>query len=215
MSIYLINDTPDIVYYHRLYGLAGAVVTLCDDVFARTAEAEQQEHYRAAAPDVHATIDAILVSAANIRKMIVTSPRKRRNEAEHVFRFRQRRASALAKLLAPLALTEILNTSARNSVEHFEEYLDAEIAGSLAAPARKRVFAAYNMVVSRLDMFPLRVYAAAERKYYNMNTSVDLRKLREESATILERLKETGVLGSTEEAGALIFGLTRADGGAA
>jgi hypothetical protein len=211
VSIHLIVDTPDVVYYHRLYALASAVVEQSDGLFAATAEAEQQEHYRSAAPRLHAQIDAILINAANIRKMVKTSSRRRRDEPPSIFRFRLRRASAFAKLLEGLDLSETLNTTARNSVEHFEEYLDREIATALGAKKRKAVFAGYNMVVHELDMFPLRIYAAAERKYYNMSASIDIAKLRSESESILARLKDSGVLGRSESAGALIFPFDRAE----
>jgi len=214
MPIHLVNEPPTIIYYHRLHSLGCAVVRQCEDVFARTAEAAGDEYYRRASPDIHAIIDAALTNAGNIKKLLRPG-RPLRKEPAEVLAFRERRVKALNALLDGVELSEIFSTAGRDSIEHFDEYLDREIVAGGSDPDATPVFAAYNLVVAKAEMFPFRLYDATEHKYYNFDAVVDLRKLQSEAAAIVSRLDERGVLGSSQSAGALIFPLLRRRNGAA
>ena len=113
-------------------------------------------------------------------------------------------------MLDGLALDEILNTKVRNSLEHFDEYLDEMNASLVAGEPASAPMAAYNMVLSHWEvtnpqLYPIRIYIVAERKYYNMKYAVDLGRLREQAASIIEKLQSLGFLrGDTEPGGLMV-----------
>ena len=92
-----------------------------------------------------------------------------------------------------IKLAELLNAKVRNTLEHFDEYLDEANLALSDARVPPSPMAAYNMVLSRWDainprVYPIRLYISAERKFYNMKWSVDLDAINKEASAIAERL---------------------------
>jgi hypothetical protein len=196
------------IYVHQLFALAKAVRDNCDLVFLDTPLPETGYSLKVSV-ELHARIDAILIGAANIKKLIQTPAKRGSSEPKRVYELRQDRGKVLRAIVDGLTLDEVLNTKVRNSLEHFDEYLD-EINASLATgePASAPM-AAFNMVFSHREMiypevYPIRVYVVTERKYYNMKNVIDLGSLREQAASVVERLQSLGFLRDDTEPGGLM-----------
>ena len=190
------------VYLHRLFGLAQSVRDGCNEIFDSAPVAEAGGYIKVS-PELHAAIDAVLVEAANLKKLIITPTARGSSESARTFRFRRSRTEAVAELLDGLSIEAISDAQVRNSLEHFDEYLD-KLGGRLASggPPPEPI-AAYNLALSswavvrmldRGNMYPLRVYVADEHTYYNFERKINLRQLRDEADAILERLTSRRVL---------------------
>lgn len=157
-------------------------------------------------------IYAIISDAARIQKLIVAGKRQK-NESAKRFAFRDARASYLSSLLQGLELNEVRRTAVRNSLEHFDEWLDdiaIKIAGltdsmnafvttSLCAWELPPVLAspvgiplhAFDLQESK-PVLPVRIYIASQRTYYNMGTSLDFDALQREATAIVKRTTPPG-----------------------
>jgi hypothetical protein len=207
-----ITETPLFgVYIHHLFTLAKAVQDNCDLIFRDTPLPETGYYFKISW-ELHARIDAVLVAAANIKKLIQTPTKRGNGEPKKVYELRQNRAKVLAAMLDGLDLEEILNTKVRNSLEHFDEYLDEVNTNLSVGKPVPAPWAGYNMVLSHWEatnprVYPIRIYIAAEQKYYNMMYEIDLGKLRGQASSIIERLHSLGLLHSAPEPGGLMVPL--------
>ncbi len=153
-------------------------------------------------PELHSLIASVLSDAANLKKLLITPSTKLNGESGRQYRLRRGRASALCKLLEGVQLVELLNSKVRNTLEHFDEYLDEANLNISEAKNPPSPMAAYNMVLSSWDVFnprvyPIRLYISSERKFYNMKWSVDLDAMHKEASSVAERLKNS--MGSAGE----------------
>ena len=191
------NPPPSLLaamYVLELWSLADNVRDQCERVFAAT-EVSPNETFLRVSKEVHGLIAALLSNAANIKKLIRTQPSPLKGETKARFRMRQRRAKVLNELLSGIALGELLNIKIRNTLEHFDEYLDEADEYLSVKGHPTATLAMSNMVLSHWEhladqkIFPIRVYIASERKFYNMKWSIDLGQLHGESQMVVERLK--------------------------
>jgi hypothetical protein len=132
-----------------------------------------------------------------------------KNESVAVYNLRQKRSKILRDTLSGVKLEEILNNKLRNSLEHFDEYLDENIVRLIEKGPPPASHAAYNMVLSHREIFkpqvyPIRLYVASERKFYNMRFSIDIGKIYAEASAILDRLHELGLFPVTGPGGVMI-----------
>jgi hypothetical protein len=190
------------VYVHHLFALAKAVRDGCDQVFA-DAPIPPSDGYIKVNPGLHSRIDGILIDAANLKKLIKTPAERGKSESQRTFRFRRQRTEALTEFLRGLSLEAISDVQVRNSLEHFDEYLD-QLGAKLEdgeqppkpAAAYNIVFSSWNVAraVAQREVYPLRVYVADERTYFNFDRRINLGMLREEAAAITQRIEATGEL---------------------
>ncbi|MBI5751533.1 MAG: hypothetical protein HZA59_05235 [Hydrogenophilales bacterium] len=182
------------MYALELWSLADNVRDQCENVFAATVLLPNETFLRVS-KEVHGLIAALLSNAANIKKLVRTQSSQLKGETKTRFQMRQRRARVLSELLSGIALDELLNIKIRNTLEHFDEYLDEADELLTVKGHPTATLAMSNMVVSHWEhlagekIFPIRVYIASERKFYNMKWSIDLGKLHAESQMVVERLK--------------------------
>lgn len=188
------------VYAHHLFALAKAVRDGCDQVFS-DAPVPAKNGYIKVSPEIHARIDAVLIDAANLKKLIRTPTDRGKSESTRVFEFRRQRTEVLAEFLKGLSVEAICDVQVRNSLEHFDEHLDKLGAKLAAGEEPPKPAAAYNMVfsswnvvtsVARTEVYPLRVYVSDRKTYYNFDHHIDLGQLRDESAAIVERVQASG-----------------------
>lgn len=197
------------VYAHHLFALAKAVRDGCDQVFV-LAPIPAKDGYIKVSSEVHACIDAVLIDAANLKKLIRTPPDRGKRESTRVFQFRRQRTDLLADFLKGLSVEALCDVQVRNSLEHFDEHLDKLGARLEAGEAPPQPAVAYNLVfssmevVARMEVYPLRLYVADRKTYYNFDHHIDLGRLREESATIVERVKASGALKEDEPGGLMV-----------
>jgi len=200
------------MYVFELWSLADNVRDQCEKVFAAT-ELSPNETFLRHSKEVHGLIAALLSNAANIKKLVRTQSSQLKDETKARFQMRQHRAKLLTDLLDGIALDELLNVKIRNTLEHFDEYLDEadELLTTKGHPTA--TLAMSNMVLSHWEyladekVFPIRVYIASEKKFYNMKWSIDLGKLHAESLKVVERLKSHPKTQIITEAGALVVKL--------
>jgi hypothetical protein len=188
------------VYVSELHWLAVDIVNRSKSVFDETTLREDGRGYIKVNETLHADIYAALGSAAKIRALIQSRPKRRRQSAE-AYGLLKARCGALSELLEGIDLEVILDADVRHSIEHFDERID-EIAedlasGSVPPPVRVPV----DMAVSHRWVFDaiepdgdpkpalvlLRVYVADERVFVNARHEIDLGKLATEAAAIADR----------------------------
>lgn len=199
------------LYFHELWWLAHGIKTKADRLFAE-ANVPEQGYLLQVSPELHAVIASLLSDAANLKKLVVTPSARLNGESGRQFRLRKARASALRQSLDGIPLTEMLNAKVRNTLEHFDEYLDEANVSLTTAKSAPSPMAAYNMVLSHWEAFsprvyPIRVYISSERKFYNMKWSVDIGAIYREATAILDRLASHIEFSKSEGPGALMVRL--------
>lgn len=193
----VVNPSLFSLYFHELGWLCSAIIGDCEAIFENT-PILGKEHYIKVAPEIHARISSVLINAANIKKLVNSARTKFKNESIAIFELRQHRAETLRETLSGIRIEEMFDNKVRNSLEHFDEYLDEDILRLSKIENVKDPMAVYNMVLSHREVFspsvyPIRLYIASERKFYNMHCSIDIGKLYDEACLILKRLKSSGV----------------------
>jgi len=120
-----ITNTPLFgVCLHEIVWLAHAIVDACDAVFNEAAVPDTGFTLQVSLK-LHTNISVALIASANLRKLVEPSQR-RKSETAVSHSFRQRRAKTLRSILDGVPMDELLNSKVRNSLEHFDEYLDEE-----------------------------------------------------------------------------------------
>ena len=191
------------LYIHELWWLANGIKIKTEALFAES-KVPDQGFIIQVSPELHSLIASVLSEAANLKKLIITPSVRLNGESGKQFRLRKARALVLRNLLEGIDMVELLNSKVRNTLEHFDEYLDEAnliLTDSKSPPAP---MAAYNMVLSHWEtisprVYPIRLYISAERKFYNMKWSVDLGAMNTEATAIVERL--SAVLGPAAKDG--------------
>lgn len=195
------------IYYHELWWLSHSVLSKCEQVFDG-AKVPDKGRLIQVSPEIHSVIASLLSDAANIKKLVFTSSSKLRGENGERFKLRKERAKELSEFIAPLQIVELLNHKVRNTLEHFDEYLD-EANYEISSKAAQGRVAAYNMILSHWDaiaprVYPLRLYISSERKFYNMKWDVDIGLIHSEAKLIIDKLSTLEAFSGGEPGGLII-----------
>lgn len=180
------------LYFHELWWLAHGIKTKAERLFSET-KVPDDGFFVQVNPESHSIIASLLSDAANLKRLVITPNTRLNGESGRQFRLRKARSAALRESLTGISLTEILNAKVRNTLEHFDEYLDEANIKVTTAKNLPSPMAAYNMVLSHWEVFnprvyPLRVYISSERKFYNMKWCVDIGAMHSEATAIVDRL---------------------------
>lgn len=183
------------LYVHELWWLANGIIVKTDQIFSK-AKVPAEGYMIQVDPELHSLIASVLSDAANLKKLLITPSAKLNGESGKQRRLRRGRAAALLRLLNGVKLNELLNAKVRNTLEHFDEYLDEANLSISEAERPPSSVAAYNLVLSSWDAFnprvyPIRIYISSERKFYNMKWSVDLDAMNNEASLVVARLKSS------------------------
>lgn len=184
------------VYKYELLRLASNIAEKAEAVFAMTSIPEPPLISMSGGYQVvHSTIAALLSDAASAKNLLEDYRRGRR-ESPAALSIRKQRTQALLLELEGIEISVLLDKKVRNSLEHFDEYLDDANAQFSSGHTLYR-FGLYNMVLSRRNAFaqpnqlyPIRVYIVDERVYENFGTSIDIGRLYDEAVLIRDRLRE-------------------------
>jgi|GEM_PF-1160982 len=151
-------------------------------------------------------ISSILSYAARVQELTIYT-NKNKIHAERAFLIRS--------MFDFLNINEIFNKKVRNTIEHFAQYLDNTNKKHTLYNTKKRYLVAFNMVISKWEkliesdlpftlysisampdtpLYPIRIYVSGERKFYNMDWSIDLNALYIEACLIKKFLIEKGFL---------------------
>lgn len=205
------NGKLSTLYFHELWWLASSLVKKADKLFEETTIPETGYCFQVS-PELHSLIASILSDAANIKKLIVTPSSKLNGESGAQSRLRKERAKLLKEAIASVELKEILNHKVRNTLEHFDEYLDEANVKITKAKNPPSPMAAYNMIFSHWEavspeVYPVRLYVSSEKTFYNMKWSVDIGELYNEAQAILSELENVPGLVQQDGPGGLMLRL--------
>ena len=196
------------LYFHELLWLITGICTNCETIFRET-DPPTDGHFIKVDPEIHARIAMILTNAANVKKLLTAPAEKPKGQKAELFNAHEERAEGLRTALKDIELVEMFNVKVRNSIEHFDQYLDEANMDLLAATSPPAPLAAYNMTFSSWDLmtprpYPVRLYVADERKFYNLKHSVDLGKLYEEASAVRNRLLTTPPIAGMQPGGLMV-----------
>ncbi|MND24855.1 hypothetical protein D3C76_343170 [compost metagenome] len=196
------------LFYSELWWLANSIVKKCDSIFSKTLVPERG-YIIQVDPEIHALISSVLSDAANVKKLMTAGDKKKSGESGELFRLRRDRVRELREYLSGIELKELLNPKVRNTLEHFDEYLDSANYEVSRRDTPLGTMAAYNMVISHWDVarprfYPVKLYISAERKFYNMKWSVDLGAIQNEAQAIVSKMKALPAFATDEVVGVLI-----------
>ncbi|MGK0269842.1 MAG: hypothetical protein ACI88H_000475 [Cocleimonas sp.] len=209
MEVNFENGKLSSLYYHELFWLASSIVKKSEKLFDET-KVPDSGYLIQVNPELHSVIASILSDAANIKKFIRTPPGKLNGESGAQARLRKERTKKLNDALGEIELKEILNHKVRNTLEHFDEYLDESNLKITKASKAPSPMAAYNMILSHWEafsprVFPVRLYISSERTFYNMKWSVNIGEMFVEAENIIKQLKNTPGLVKDDGPGGLML----------
>ena len=181
------------IYVHELWARSDSVARTCASIFEQC-PVPPNDGYIKVDPAIHSQISSVLTESANIKKLLTIPVRTGNKETKIAFEFRVQRAKLLNEVLANPAISEISVVEARNSVEHFDQYLDRANLALEEGKVQASGVALYNMILSSWKIFdqkafPLKVYVADERKYFNLEWVADVNAIYEEASDLLNRVK--------------------------
>src|SRR5690349_212996 len=140
------------LYVFELWGLADSVAKKCAQVFEQCPVPEK-DGYIKVDPSIHSRIASLLAEAANVKKLLTVPTKPSFKETNDQFNFRVERTTLLNEALKSPPIVELSNVEARNSVEHFDQYLDRAIL-FFSVPGRSEPgFMLYNMVLSSWEVW--------------------------------------------------------------
>ncbi len=199
------------IYLHELWWLTEAIKLRCDELFRNT-QVPDKGFYIKNDYHIHYLINDILSNAANISKLITTPEIKPKNKSADSFRIHIERSKFLQGKIDGVDFSEIKSVKVRNTLQHFDEYLDQ--ANIEASDSRLNAYgmAFYNLVMSHWEAinprpYPLRLYICAEKKYYNIKYSVDIGKINSEASSINNIIREEFVRNNIPEPGGIAIPL--------
>lgn len=206
-----IEPSLSTVYIRELYNLAVSAKSKCESIFDKTPPIPiRPERYISHAPEIHALIYGVLIDAANIKKLIVTPSIKGRNESRRQYDVRRYRAALIGECVGLLALKEILDVKVRNTLEHFDEYMDEAVLELSDPRTRPSPWAAFNLILSGRDVcqppiYPIKMYIAEERVFCNLKWSIDIGKIHEEASALVNALMNHPSISGADGPGGMLF----------
>jgi hypothetical protein len=200
------------IYFHELGFQCTAVQGNCERVFQYPPPPPGERNFVIEPATLHVAIGGALGAAANVKKLLDDKrPRNKKTESAGAFDLRKARAQMLTAELNGIPLDEILKVSVRNSLEHFDEYLDKEnirLNGQLVP-----CVTLYNVGVSHLDdvifdegpTLHIRTYETSTRRFFNLGRSINLGKVHDEAVAILARLIDRKLVPANGTTGVMSF----------
>lgn len=159
------------------------------------------------APETHLTIvDAVLQrhlitivnSAANLSKLIRPAVKRSQSETKSAHKFRKSRLDFFNSILIGAEINEIHNTSVRNALEHFDEYLDDEVRRHMRNPQHEDVTRFYNFSLAYENALELdkqirylRAYLIHEGIFIVFDRRVNIRTIVHEARVIRQRVRQS------------------------
>lgn len=209
-SINIFNMELVGVYLHELY-------YLCESILRETTEIFKEENIPSegyviqVSPVLHSRINSVLLYSSNIKKLITTNEQKGKKESRKKYDIRQQRKELFDELLEGIKIKEISKSKVRNTIEHFDQYLD-DLNLKLDEPKsklkNKYPAAAYNMTFSEWkvmqpDVYPIRLYISKQRTFYNFDWFINIGEIASETRNIQDRLNTLDMFKGKESGGLL------------
>jgi len=202
------DDYPlNYLYSYEIWLLTKSINDQCEKIFSAV-NVPSSGYEVGHDPDIHSSINSIVSESARVKKLITIPKSKTKNETHKQYVIHVERSKYLQRMLEGISMQEILSVRVRNTLEHFDEYLDEAIILASEGALDAYVMIAHDMVISHRaafepNPFPMRVYISSEKVFLNMKYSINIGKLFEESKSIYERF--TDLLGGEEHIGKLML----------
>lgn len=187
-------------YLMEVHQLAHRVVTACDSLFQLTEPITKRPADQGVLKVDHESLGGIiglLADATRLRNLVEERPKgSKQNPKQHAIQ--QKRMGWLRDVLSGLSVKTICSVQVRNSVSHFDEYLDevamkgvqGELGLPLAVPLDFIVGARNNfeVILKKHHWVLARVYVVDEQIFINFDREISLGALHDECAAIVDRL---------------------------
>lgn len=188
-------------YISEVYWLSRDTAETCQGIFENAPAPPQSSSYIKVDHGLHRELYRVLNNAARIRALIKSRPRSK-SQGAGMYALQERRIKWLAGLLTDLPTAQVLHSKVRNTLEHFDEYLDETALksrrGQISRPTlfpvdmtlgREGMLEQFDVGGSTPTVYPLRVYLAEERVFVNCGARLDLDAISSECRGITERLE--------------------------
>lgn len=181
------------IYLHELWWLTESIKRRCEELFRETPLPDQGYYFKIEY-HIHSLINDILSDAANLKKLITIPTQKTRGESPKQFQVHVERSKFLQAKIKGIEITELKSVKVRNTLQHFDEYLDEANIEASEGKLKSHQMAVYNFVMSHWEAvnprpYPIRLYICAEKTYYNMKASVNIGKIYTEAVRINEVIR--------------------------
>lgn len=188
------------IYLSELYWLSKQVEVNTTRIFDDTPPPPQPGNgYIRVDHELHERILSVLLGAARLRSLVRSRTTNGSRAQREVL---QRRTSELQKLLNGIDLNPVLDSAARNSVEHFDEYLDKTAIESYRGDILKPTLFAFDLVLSSRSLLAqfhvggstpavrfFRAYIADERVFSSFERELQLEPLRDCCSSMRNRIE--------------------------
>lgn len=215
-----IRESPMVsVYVIELYQLAVDIVDGIDAALALVPTPEPGSGFITVNHDVNRRLMQALGAAARARALCLERA-KGWKQSPLEYKVHLRRAAWLRDLLEGIDLEPLEDAQVRNTLEHFDEYVDQAAIGAYSGEISMPALVPVDMVLSDRHLlrqfavggeepttYWVRVYISGEHRFINCGHEVDIAALRVTAVGIRDRLGE--VLGErVEQEGSAILVLT-------
>ncbi|HDL7824148.1 TPA: hypothetical protein PXP39_001791 [Yersinia enterocolitica] len=205
------NYRLNFIYLHEVWWIAKSIKEQCELLFSKTPIPENETRLQVDYT-IHNMINNLLSDSANLKKLIFEPKNKSKSETVKQFKLHITRCKYIQNEIKGIEISELKSVSVRNSLQHFDEYLDEFNLNVTEGKQNVYSLVLYNITTSSWAPFektrvaPLRLYVSSERKFYNMKNSIDIGKIYSEVTAIYKLLD--GKLHTPESPpGAFIFSL--------
>jgi len=177
------------IYLCELQWLAINIKNKCSQIFDYEKQLDPSRDYIVSNPVLWELLSSALSDAARLKKLII-SPSNKPKLSQDQWTLMQERTTYLQSILSTVALNEISNPKLRNTIEHFDEYLDAANI-ELLSPVRHEKIALYKLgltawnldifkpygVTCEQDIYKLQFYLIKERNFTTLIILSTFKKL--------------------------------------
>ncbi|MFE4112268.1 hypothetical protein [Kosakonia sp. YIM B13611] len=178
------------IYLHELWWLTESIKKRCEELFQATPLPEQGYYFKIDY-NIHSLINDILSDAANLKKLITIPKKQTKDESFRQFQVHIERSKYLQDKIKGIQISELKSVKVRNTLQHFDEYLDEANIEASEGRLTAHKMAVYNFVMSHWEAvnprpYPIRLYICSEKTYHNMKASVNLDRIYREASAINE-----------------------------
>jgi hypothetical protein len=150
-------------------------------------------------PEFHDDVDAALVSAVRLRRLIDVPTAPALREKDKHFSMRKARSQLFVDFFQGLDLSELYRSGVRDTIEHMDEKLDQLAVKLLPPPAKANAYAIHNLVISGQEIFEIlnfhgcqrytfRMYSQRDGEYFHGHERINLVRLGTQARAAFDRL---------------------------
>jgi len=173
------------IYRNEIWAITNSILSLRDRLLASNALILcSDSENNIISPDIepHEIISSILNNASRLEKLFVIA-NQRDKETQSEYDFRRERGQLLRKIFLSKqrGVRELFKTSARNSIEHFDERIDVLMNKLIEGDINvKEKLILYNLTLNYKDYFdswelvlPIKVLVTQSLEYYIVNSKME------------------------------------------